>query len=251
MAISVIDVEAMNMRALIAKKLHFSVTVRARICPTWMRESAICKLKVTNNISFPEARKLYFSQNKPTTSATSNSYAAAAKAPRSVASVAYQTNLTWIDSSIPMRRPSLTLSTKSITTKTNSSCQTIPISAFSQPSSDVHSQSAAKAVSSLIKSTSKTSKSSKRSQPSMCRSKSSSSTSKSSSSPSQRSKSKTDKLAKVQSGRPHKGEHEPIKSYNRFSSLEEMELDKTPPTSRSVSVSPRRGSRMSPLKHPS
>ena len=31
MAISVIDVEAMNMRVLIAKKLHFAVTVRARI----------------------------------------------------------------------------------------------------------------------------------------------------------------------------------------------------------------------------
>ena len=31
MAISVIDVEAMNMRVLIAKKLHFAVIVRARI----------------------------------------------------------------------------------------------------------------------------------------------------------------------------------------------------------------------------
>ena len=219
-------------------------------CPIWIRETAICKLKVSNNISFPEARKLYFNQNKPTTSATANSYAAAAKAPQSVASVACQTNLTWIDSPTPMQRPSLTL-TKSITTKTNSSCQTTPISAFSQPSSDVHSQSAAKTASSLIKSTSKTTKSSKPSQPSTSRSKSSSSTSKSSSSPSQHSKGKTDKPAKVQSGRPHKGEDDPIKSYNRFSSLEEMELDKTPPTSRHVSVSPRRGRRMSPLKHPS
>ena len=63
--------------------------------------------------------------------------------------------------------------------------------------------------------------------------------------------SKTDKPAKVQSGRPHKGEDDPIKSYNRFSSLEEMEFDKTPPTSRPVSVFPRWGRRMSPLKHPS
>ena len=188
-------------------------------CPIWIRESAICKLKVTNNISFPEARKLYFSQNKPTTSATVNSYAVAAKAPRSAASFACQTNLTWIDSSIPMQRPSLTLSSKSITTKTNSFCQTTPISAFCQPSSDVHSQSAAKSVCSLlpkIKSTSKTSsKSSKPSQPSISHSKYSSSTSKSSSSPSQHSK------------------------------------DKTPPTSRPVSISPRRGRRMSPLKRPS
>ena len=79
--------------------------------------------------------------------------------------------------SSPMQRPSLTLSTKSITTKTNSSCQTIPISAFSQPFSDVHSQSSAKAASSFlpkIKSTSKTSsKSSKPSQPSTSRSKAS------------------------------------------------------------------------------
>ena len=225
-------------------------------CPIWIRESAICKLKVTNNISFPEARKLYFSQNKHTTSATTNSYAAAAKAPHTVASVGCQsqTNLTWIDSSIPIQRPSLTLSTKSITTKTNSSCQTTPISAFSQPSPDGHSQSAANSASSLlpkIKSTSKTSKSSKPSQPSTSRSKSSSSTSKSSSSPSQHSRGKTDKHAKVQSGRPHKGEDDPIKSYNRFSSIEELEFDKSPPTSRPVSVSPRRGRRMSPLKCPS
>ena len=89
-------------------------------CPIWIRETAICKLKVSNNISIPEARKLYFSQNKPTTSANANTYAAAAKAPQSVASVACQTNLTWIDSSTPMQRPSLTLSTKSITTKTKS-----------------------------------------------------------------------------------------------------------------------------------
>ena len=86
-------------------------------CPIWIRETAICKLKVSNNISFPEARKLYFSQSKPTTSATANSYAAAEKAPQSVASVACQTNLTWIDSSTPMQRPSLTLSSKLITTK--------------------------------------------------------------------------------------------------------------------------------------
>ena len=74
-------------------------------------------------------------------------------------------------------KPSLTLSTKSIATKINSSCQTIPISAFSQSFSDVHSQSSAKAASSFlpkIKSTSKTSsKSSKPSQPSTSRSKAS------------------------------------------------------------------------------
>ena len=127
--------------------------------------------------------------------------------------MACQTNLTWIDSSTPMQRPSLTLSTKSITTKTNSSCQTTPISAFSQALSDVHFQSAAKTASSLIKSTSKTTKSSKPSQPSTSRSKSSSSTSKSSSSPSQHSKGKTDKPANVQLCRAHKGEDDPIKSY--------------------------------------
>ena len=86
-------------------------------CPIRIRETAICKLKVSNNISFPEARKLYFSQNKPTSAAIANSYAPGAKAPQSVASVACHTNLTWIDSSTPMQKPSLTLSTKSITTK--------------------------------------------------------------------------------------------------------------------------------------
>ena len=223
----------------IAKKLYFAVTVRARI---WL---------TPRNVPYGSGNQPYASSRLPTIfpspkhvnfiSVKTNiqhqqpqTYAAAAKAPHTVASVACQsqTNLTWIDSSIPIQRPSLTLSTKSISTKTNSSCQRTPISAFSQPSPDGHSQSAANSASSLlpkIKSTSKTSKSSKPSQPSTSRSKSSSSTSKSSSSPSQHSRGKTDKPANVQS----------------------MKLDKSPPTSRPVSVSPRRGRRMSPLKCPS
>jgi hypothetical protein len=64
-------------------------------------------------------------------------------------------------------------------------------------------------------------------------------------------KGKTNKPAKLKSGRPHKGEDDPIKSHNRFSSLEEMDLDQTPPPSRPVSASPPRGRRRSPVTHPS
>jgi hypothetical protein len=162
--------------------------------------------------------------------------------------------LTWIDSSIPMQRPSFTLSTIPITTKTHSSCQTTPMSASSLPSSDVPSQSSSKTSKSatsfapivdpflpILKTSSQSSsKSSKPSQPSTSKS----------SSPSQRPKAKPKKPTKVKSDRPHKGEDDPIKSHNRYSSLEEMDFDHTPPPSRPVSVSPTRGRRRSPVKHP-
>ena len=102
----------------------------------------------------------------------------------------------------------------------------------------------------ILKPSSQTSsKSSTSSQPPLSPSKSSSSASKPSSSPSQRSKGKTKKAAKAQSGRPHKGEDDPIQSFNRYSSLDEMDVDPSPTTSRPVSVSPRRGRRRSPVKH--
>ena len=91
------------------------------------------------------------------------------------------------------------------------------------------------------------------SKPSSSQSSSSSSQSSTSSSspPSQRSKGKTKKAAKAQSGRPHKGEDDPIQSYNRYSSLDELDVDQSTTTSRPVSVSPRRGRCRSPVKHPS
>jgi hypothetical protein len=252
------------------KEAHFcsnckgSHMASSKECPIWIRESAICKLKVENNISFPEARKLFFSQNKSTTS-TSNTYAAVAKATRPVANVACQTNLTWIGSSIPMTRPSFTLSTLPITTKKHSSCQTTPASDTSLPSSDAPSQQTVQTAKSansfptlvdpflpILKPVSESSsKSSTPSQPPLTPSKSSLSIAKSSSPTSQRSKGKTKKAAKAQSGRPHKGEDDPIQSFNRYSSLDEMDVDPSPTTSRPVSLSPRRGRRRSPVKHPS
>jgi hypothetical protein len=71
------------------------------------------------------------------------------------------------------------------------------------------------------------------------------------SSTSQRSKGKTKKPAKAQSGRPHKGEDDPIQSFNRYSSLDEMDVDPSTTTSRPVSVAPRRGRHRSPVTHPS
>ena len=92
--------------------------------------------------------------------------------------------------------------------------------------------------------------SSSQSSSSSSQSSTSSSSQSSSSPPSQRSKGKTKKTAKAQSGRPHKGEDDPIQSFNRYSSLDEMDVDPST-TSRPVSVSPRRGRRRSPVKHPS
>jgi hypothetical protein len=91
-------------------------------CPVWIREAKICKVKVTQNISYPEARKLVLAQ----TTGASATYAAATKAslkpspPVPVMSVSCQTDLTWISSTIPMTRPSPTLSIKSLPAKFSS-----------------------------------------------------------------------------------------------------------------------------------
>jgi hypothetical protein len=101
-----------------------------------------------------------------------------------------------------------------------------------------------------LKSSSQPSSSQSLSSQSSSSSKQSSSSQSTSSPPSQRSKGKSKKPVKVPSGRLHKGEDDPIQSFNRYSSLDEMDIDPLPTTSRPVSVSPRRGRRRSPVKHP-
>jgi hypothetical protein len=224
-------------------------------CPAWIRESAINRLKHERNISFPEARKIY---NNSSSSSSSTSYATVAKSKvikPSTRTVECQTTVTWIGTENPMSIPVPTVSVahadafaqtqvQQKTKATNIKTPTVKSASRFPPLVDPYLP--------ILKPSSQTSsKSSTSSQPPLSPSKSSSSASKSSSSPSQRSKGKTKKAAKAQSGRPHKGEDDPIQSFNRYSSLDEMDVDPSPTTSRPVSVSPRRGRRRSPVKHPS
>jgi hypothetical protein len=224
-------------------------------CPAWIRESAINRLKHERNISFPEARKIY---NNSSSSSSSTSYATVAKSKvikPSTRTVECQTTVTWIGTENPMSIPVPTVSVahaeafaqtqvQQKTKATNIKTPTAKSASRFPPLVDPFLP--------ILKPSSQTSsKSSTSSQPPLTPSKSSLSIAKSSSPTSQRSKGKTKKAAKAQSGRPHKGEDDPIQSFNRYSSLDEMDVDPSPTTSRPVSVSPRRGRRRSPVKHPS
>jgi len=160
-----------------------------------------------------------------------HTYAAAAKTVRPVASVACQTELTWLTSSSPMTRPT---PTRNIITKCNTSSQTSTISASSTSSS---SQSP--------------SESSQSSQPTL---QSSSSQEKAQVSPKGNTKPSSRasrKLEAKSTGRPRKGEDDPVKLFNKFGSLEDgMDVDPTPLLSRDQSSSPRRGKTRSPIQHP-
>jgi len=185
----------------------------------------------------------------------------------SVMSVSCQTDLTWCSSNMPIARPSTTLSTKSLPAKfssTASQTKVTPPAESGRPKATTAKQSQRRSSSVSIDYSNMCSmatslacirsgqalQSSPQSSSKSSSSQHSSSQSCSSSS-SQRSKDKAKQPVKVQSGRPRKGEDDPIKSHNRYSPLDEMDIDITPPTSRPVSVSPRRGRRRSPVNPPS
>jgi len=240
------------------KNCNGSHMASSKQCPIWIREAEICKIKVHQNISFPEARKLVLSQQK----SSSSSYAAVTKSQTvkavSTRTVSCQTHTTWINTEIPMCTPVRTVTVAHAEASAQTQAQstpktttsTIPTTKSSSASLNyaaVASMATSVAAIQLYQSSSQPSSS----QPSASSSQSSTSSSKSSSSPpTQRSKDKSKRAAKAQSGRPHKGEDDPIQSFNRYSSLDEMDIDPTTTTGRPVSVSPRRGHRRSPVKHP-
>jgi hypothetical protein len=220
-------------------------------CPIWIREAEICKIKTTKNISFPEARKL-FNASTSTTSTTTKTYSATVKTV-STRTVLCQTELTWINTQIPIKIPVRCVTeahadafaqTQAQSKEKSSTSKSLSNKPSSASTDYVAMSSMASSVAAIHLGRSLTSK------PSSQSSSSSQSSTSSSSPPSQRSKGKTKKAAKAQSGRPHKGEDDPIQSFNRYSSLDGMDVDQTTPTSRPVSVSPTRGRRRSPVKHP-
>ncbi len=211
-------------------------------CTAWIRESAINRLKHERNISFPEARKIYHNS----TSATAPLHISYSNTVKHVSTrtVSVQSEITWVNTELPMCTPVLSVKVaqhkpdqpQTKTATTNTEIATTKINSKSRQASSTHSTTKTYSQSSPQSSTKSSSYSG---QPP------------SSSSSSQRSKGKTKGRSKDQSDRLHKGEDDPIKTYNQYSSLGEMDIDTTPPSSRPVSVSPMRGRHRSLVKPPS
>ena len=189
-----------------------------KICPIWLRESKITRLKYEKNISFKEARQLVMNTSAKTSYSSVVKHLNQSIKSVSTFSVACQTTTTWLHHPNPM----------------TSQC-TEPGRAIS-PSNKVQQ-------------TTQT--------PSVNTSSSSSLPSTQSSSSKPRSKSKEPKGDKKSSsgsknttGRLRKGEDDPIHTYNTYGVLEDgMDVDPSPPLSKSPS-SPRRGRTRSPVKPP-
>ncbi len=217
-------------------------------CPAWIRESAINRLKYERNISFPEARKIY---NTSSTS-TSTSYATVTKSQvikPATRTVSCQTQTSWINTEIPMSTPVRCVTVAHAEAFAQTQAQSTNKSSTSKtpttkPSSASINYAAISSMTSSVAAIQSQASSSQSSTPLLP-------PPKSSSSPSHGSKDKSKRAAKLQSGRLHKGEDDPIKSHNRYSPLDsEMDLDQSPQHSRPVSISPRRGRHRSPVKHP-
>jgi len=219
-----------------------------KICPIWLRESKITRIKYEKNISFKEARQLVMN------SSASSSYSSVVKSlnqsVKSVptSSVASQTTTTWLHHLNPMSSPYTELGqrvlypSKKVQQSTQTPSPTSPSSSCSSTSPPASPDYLA--ICSMAASAAAI-------QTKSLNSKSSSASQSSSSSSSQRSRGRTRGRNKVQSDRLHKGEDDPIKTYNQYSSLGEMDVDPTPLSSRPASVSPTRSRRRSPVKHPS
>ena len=228
-------------------------------CPIWIREAEICKIKTTKNISFPEARKLFNASTSTSTSTTTKTYSATVKTV-STRTVLCQTELSWINTEIPMNTPGRCVTEAHAEAFAQTQAQSKPKPSTSKsltnkPASAsidyVAMSSMASSVAAIQLGRSHPSKpSSSQSSSSSLQSSTSSSSQSSSSPPSQRSKGKTKGAAKARSGRPHKGEDDPIQSFNRYSSLDGMDVDPPTTSGRPASVSPRRERRRTPIKHP-
>ncbi|XP_071114712.1 uncharacterized protein [Haliotis cracherodii] len=97
----------------------------SRLCPEWLQQSKILKLKHEQNISFYDAKKLIESQSPQSPLSRTFSAAVTTSAPPT-ASISIQTELTWITSDQPV-------SISSVLTSNSSSTQTI---SHSQPLTD-------------------------------------------------------------------------------------------------------------------
>ena len=179
-------------------------------CPTWIKEKEIQKVKCNQNISFPEARKIV--EAGPLSSG--RSYADAARGTDTVSkvSVEIQTNITWVHGQTykQFQRPEVP---PKPCTSTSSSSQTT------------------QTVTKPTESTSRTSVSSTNRVISPSTSRTSATSSRSTVSSSHNSAPSTSNGAKANSKRTPKGSEDPIKLYNKYGGLAQLD-EEQPSTSR-------------------
>ena len=168
----------------------------SRDCPEWIKQRAIVQLKTEKNISFGEAKQMHQQQTSVPTPKPGVSYASTCK---SCNSISTQTDFTWpLDSKIPIHFENVAPSHQSTETQTNTSTQ---------------ASSSSSVVSSNIPRYSST--------------------------PKQKIQLHNSKPGPASSKqglgkKPSKGSNDPINLFNRFGSLDSMDLE--------VNLSPRRGS---------
>lgn len=209
-------------------------TAYSKQCPEWQRQRDITHLKFEKNISFAEAQRML----KPTTPAAgTKSFASVVKSKQSVST---QTYMTWPNGA---SEPDMLLSVAPINTATSSQTEeTSDVQAALTATAEVTTAAAPHAVSTASKQndTSKDKNTSKdnldtvastSSNPALPRRTPTSpkrvgdgakAGSKQQTKPNNSSKGGS-------SSKPSKGSDDPIKTYNRFGGIDEMEVDRGPP----------------------
>ena len=177
-------------------------------CPEWQRQRDITRLKFEKNISFVEAKQLY---ETASTKQTQKTFAAAV---RSTQSASTQTDYTWpLTSDKPVM-----LASKSVTTSTTTTgCQTPIIPASTTSPCTPSTSTPVPATDPPVPSTSSSSTAGSKPQPS---------TSKTTAPAKQQNKQQSSNKPFI--SRPSKGSDDPIKQYNKFGPLNDMEVDPGP-----------------------
>ena len=203
---------------------------KSNLCEMWKKEKEIIKIKITKNITYPEARKLFELIPKPVYSKIVQS--SFVKPPTKTTSTQYDENDFSKDiNSQCSQSSSQTSQTSGSSQSSSQSSQSILQSSQSSSRSTQHSQSSRTSQSSprspqpSTNSPQRQSRTGQQSANSNKKDDSNHSRSKSS----QRSQSNKKEKDKQHSNRQKKGSHDPIKLANSYESLEDMELDLDPP----------------------
>lgn len=196
---------------------------KSNLCEIWKKEKEIMKLKVTKNITYPEAKKLYENQ-QPELNFSRIVHSLSEKPQMKTTATQYNLEDTEIHSNTNIIKPSpkvnKAISQAKPSSQTNQNSQAKP---SPQSKSSSQSQSSSRSQSSANSSRNSQTSSQSRSRPQNR-----------SNSPRQRSdskhkadhKQKSDKQSdKTTSNRQSKGSNDPVKMANRYESLDELEMD--------------------------
>ena len=194
-------------------------------CEIWKKEKEIIKIKVTKNITYPEARKIFELVPKPVYSKIVQS--SFVKPSTKTTSTQYDKNDFAKDLNSQCSQSSSTSQTSGSSQSSSQSSQSILQSYQSSSRSTQHSQSSISQPSSQSPRP-KTKSPQRQSRPGQQRTHSNKESNRSRSDSNHLSQTKKEK-DKQSSNRQKKGSHDPIKLANSYESLDDMEMDLDPP----------------------